>query len=60
LTGGDYAHRRYAEQSKLDSDRQLQLPALPQAALPDFSWYKMPKIEKYTKFPRFIPNVHKI
>jgi hypothetical protein len=28
--------------------------------LPDFSWYKIPKREKYTKLPRTIPNVHKI
>jgi hypothetical protein len=28
--------------------------------LPDFSWYKIPKREKYAKLPRTIPNVHKI
>jgi hypothetical protein len=28
--------------------------------LPDFYWYKIPKREKYTKFMRTIPNVHKI
>jgi hypothetical protein len=26
--------------------------------LPDFSWYKIPKREKYAKLPRTIPNVH--
>jgi hypothetical protein len=28
--------------------------------LPDFSWYKLPKREKYTKLPRTKPNVDKI
>jgi hypothetical protein len=28
--------------------------------LPDCSWYKIPKREKYTKLPQTIPNVHKI
>jgi hypothetical protein len=28
--------------------------------LPDFSWYKIPKREKYTKLPQNIPNVYKI
>jgi hypothetical protein len=28
--------------------------------LPDFSWYKIPKLEKYAKLPRTIPNVDKI
>jgi hypothetical protein len=28
--------------------------------LPDFSWCKIPKREKYTKLPQTIPNVHKI
>jgi hypothetical protein len=30
------------------------------SGLPDFSWYKIPKREKYTKLPQTIPNVHKI
>jgi hypothetical protein len=30
------------------------------SGLPDFSWHKIPKPENYTKFPRTIPNVHKI
>jgi hypothetical protein len=30
------------------------------AGLPDFSWFKITKREKYTKLPRTIPNVHKI
>jgi hypothetical protein len=30
------------------------------AGLPDLSWYKIPKREKYTKLPRTLPNVHKI
>jgi hypothetical protein len=28
--------------------------------LPDFSWYNIPKREKYTKGPKNIPNGHKI
>jgi hypothetical protein len=28
--------------------------------LPDFSWYKIPKLKKYTKLPQTIPNDHKI
>jgi hypothetical protein len=31
-----------------------------ESGLPDFSWYKIPKLEKYTKLPQTIPNVHKI
>jgi hypothetical protein len=31
-----------------------------QAGLPDFSWYKIPKREKYTKLPRTMPKVSKI
>jgi hypothetical protein len=27
--------------------------------LPDFSPYKIPKREKYTKLPQTIPNIHK-
>jgi hypothetical protein len=30
------------------------------AGMPDFSWYKIPKREKYTKLLQTIPNVHKI
>jgi hypothetical protein len=30
------------------------------SGLPDFSWYKIPKREKYTKLPRTIQNVAKI
>jgi hypothetical protein len=30
-----------------------------QSGLSDFSWYKIPKREKYTKLTRTIPNVHK-
>jgi hypothetical protein len=30
------------------------------AGLPDFSWYKMPKREKYTKLPQTIPNGYEI
>jgi hypothetical protein len=30
------------------------------AGLQDFSLYKIPKREKYTKLPRTLPNVHKI
>jgi hypothetical protein len=32
----------------------------PWPELPDFSWYKIPKWEKYTILPQTIPNVHKI
>jgi hypothetical protein len=28
--------------------------------LPDFSWYKIPNLEKYIKLPRTLSNVHKI
>jgi hypothetical protein len=28
------------------------------AGMPDFSWYNIPKREKYTKLPQKIPNVH--
>jgi hypothetical protein len=28
--------------------------------LPDFSWYNIPKLGKYTKLSPNIPNVHKI
>jgi hypothetical protein len=28
--------------------------------LPDFSWYNIPKREKYTKLPQNVPNVHEI
>jgi hypothetical protein len=28
------------------------------AGLPDFSWYKIPEQEKYTKLPLNTPNVH--
>jgi hypothetical protein len=30
-----------------------------QSGLPDFSWYKIPKWGKYTKWPQNIPNGHK-
>jgi hypothetical protein len=36
-------------------DRSNDLPGLP-----DFSLYKIPKWEKYTKLPQITPNVHKI
>jgi hypothetical protein len=28
--------------------------------LPDFSWYNIPKLEKYTKWPQNIPNGHEL
>jgi hypothetical protein len=31
-----------------------------QPGLPDFYWHYGPKLEKYTKLPQNIPNVHKI
>jgi hypothetical protein len=30
-----------------------------QPGLPDFSWYNIPKREKYTKLPQNVPNVKK-
>jgi hypothetical protein len=36
-----------------------QLYSTVKPGLPDFSWYKIPKWEKYTKLSRTIPNVHK-
>jgi hypothetical protein len=38
--------------------QRISMPLRP--GLPDFSWYKIPKLEKYTKLPRTIPNVYKI
>jgi hypothetical protein len=29
-------------------------------SLPDFSWYNIPKREKHTKLPPYIPNHHAI
>jgi hypothetical protein len=31
-----------------------------EAALPNVSWYSIPKRDKYTKLPQNIPNDHKI
>jgi hypothetical protein len=30
------------------------------SGLPDFSWYNIPKWEKYTQKPQNVPNGHKI
>jgi hypothetical protein len=32
---------------------------VPLPGLPDLSWYKIPKLGKYTKSPHNIPNGHK-
>jgi hypothetical protein len=40
--------------------KQQKILTLTVAVLPDFSWYKIPKREKYTKLPQNIPNYHKI
>jgi hypothetical protein len=44
----------------VNASRVIFFPTFAKPGLPDFSWYKIPKREKYTKLPRTIPNVHKI
>jgi hypothetical protein len=62
-TSKEFSHPRkfYANKSsKYFVPGGKQVKGGERTGLPDFSWYKIPKREKYTKLPRTKANVHKL